>query len=1209
VTTTLANATALSPEDRGVLRRIDGAPFGRDAAGRRLAHGNGRPTVGVVRHLLATVEANAERNPPADLPSAEHARHVEQARQAALHRLVAMLNASIPDERHRIRGEMLFDESVNFSLEFWAVLDEYASIIAGDPDFIDGVGPHMIPRSIAQLARPLGIARTYGAIGRFANMFIRSDLRTVQVTPRSAVVRWYAHPEIVDIPESNRRLYVNYACRAYRSSLAVVPSVISGGAPARVRDMLCMTSGAEYCEWQFDWEPDHDRVRVRDLASGALVAAGIVLAAVLRLPFWDWIAVGTAAVLPIALVLYGSRLRGLTEETRNQRTMLEEQRDAAEREFKRSDEARNDLVIANIDLRRGLSELSALHEVGKALGATLDLDELVERSLLAVVRNLGYVRAIVLLADDSGRVLRDARSVGGRGLNEIVAGAQIPLDDPGSPLVEAFNANGPVVVEDATAHPHADTRRLAEALEVRSFLVVPLLTKGKRIGVLGVDRGRGGRPVDAADGPLLLTAGTGIAAAIETARLYAALEEQNRELEARVADRTRDLQAATKAAEDAKSIAEVQQQEIERIVTISPVATVAVEEPEGRITRWNPAAERLFGWRADEVVGRVLNELVAPGQLRAEAEQLDDAGLAHGAGVKVVTRRARKDGRLVDVDILAAPIVIDGERVGGIAIYHDVSELQQARQAAEEARGTAEEANRSKSAFLAMMSHEIRTPMNAVIGMSGLLLDTPLNDEQREYAETIRTSGDALLTIINDILDFSKIEAGRMELESAPFDLAECIEGGLDLMAPVAARKGVELAYVVEDELPPGIVGDVGRLRQVLLNLLGNALKFTERGEVELRATSEPIDDGHHRVRLTVRDTGIGMTPEGLARLFESFSQADASTTRRFGGTGLGLAISRRLVEAMGGTVRAESAGPGAGSTFTVEFPAEVASVPGARRVRLDRLPELAGRRVLVVDDNETNRRIVQAQLGAWGMSTTATGSPLEALAWVRAGQVFDLAVLDLRMPDMDGLSLAAALRDARDQVMPTIVLSSVGAGDQRAGFGGVAWLTKPVKPSELLDAVVGAVHAAMPAADMEGATAAPRPVAPVPESSPIRVLLAEDNAVNQKVALRMLAKLGYRADVAANGLEVLEALERQSYDAVLMDVQMPEMDGLEATRRIRTRSATASPHIIAMTANAMSGDRELCLEAGMNDYISKPVREPELAAALARAAVAVATS
>ena len=634
-------------------------------------------------------------------------------------------------------------------------------------------------------------------------------------------------------------------------------------------------------------------------------------------------------------------------------------------------------------------------------------------------------------------------------------------------------------------------------------------------------------------------------------------------------------------------ISELQRQKryYEALLESSPSAIVTLDMDE-TVTSWNPAAERLFGYTRDEALGRILEDLVAnDDEIRREAETMNREGAELGRSHRV-TRRTRKDGSLVDVDIVGARIDVGEEQVGLYAIYHDIGDLQRARR-------EAEAATEAKSAFLATMSHEIRTPMNAVIGMTELLLGTELDGEQRSFADVIRTSGEALLSVINDILDFSKIEAGHLDLESHPFDLRECVESAMELLGPTAADKSLDLAYLLAPDAPEALVGDAARLRQILLNLLNNAVKFTESGEVVLRVDAEPLGSGRHRVHFAVSDTGIGIPAEQRDTLFESFSQVDTSTTRRYGGTGLGLAISRRLTEAMGGSIWVESR-EGEGSTF--HFTIEAEAAPRPARAYEGETVALDGKRVLIVDDNATNRHIARAYAESWGMIARDSASPSEAVEWVRRGDPFDVAVLDMQMPELDGLALAREIRRYRDaQHLPLILLTSLGRREDASDLVFDAHLTKPIRPSQLYNALLDLLGEEAPAPELRAAGGLPAAGA----SAALSILVAEDNAVNQRLALLMLERLGYGADVVSNGAEALEALERRRYDVVLMDVQMPELDGLEATRRVHERWGSSRPRIVAVTAGALSEERDRCFAAGMDDYLSKPIRIEELSAAL----------
>ncbi len=663
-----------------------------------------------------------------------------------------------------------------------------------------------------------------------------------------------------------------------------------------------------------------------------------------------------------------------------------------------------------------------------------------------------------------------------------------------------------------------------------------------------------------------------------------------------------------------------------RAITEAAHDAIVTADPAGAISFWNPAAERIFGYRSDEVTGRNLHQLLAP-EKYLEAHQQAFArfrrtGRGDVVGRTVEMQSRHRDGRELTVELsLSAIELADGFHALGI--MRDVSarrqveeDLRRANAALEEQTHLAREmaikaqlASAAKSEFLANMSHEIRTPMNGVIGMTGLLLETPLSDEQRRYAEIVRSSGESLLAVINDILDFSKIEAGKLDLEALDFDLHGLLDDLAATMALRAYDKGLELLLTIAPGVPARLRGDPGRLRQVLTNLVGNAVKFTSRGEVEIRVAPESQSDREVRLRFAVRDTGIGIPRDKRDLLFGKFSQVDASTTRRFGGTGLGLAIVKQLVELMGGEVGvASEEGKGSEFWFVLRLEKPVAAVGRESPMRAD----LHGVRALIADDNATSRDALAELLAAWGMRVEAVADGRAALRALgraaAAGDPCRVAVVDMKMPDMDGGELARAVRlDGRLTGTRLVLLTSLGArGDARrfAAGGFAAYLTKPVRSQELSLVLRRIMGGEEPASEPIVTRHSVRESLYSFSGRSARLLLVEDNLTNQQVILGILKKLGLHADTVANGAEALKALENLPYDLVLMDVQMPVMDGLEATRRIRRGTpAVRDPAVpvIALTAYAMGGDRERCLEAGMNDFISKPVNAPALAEALHR--------
>jgi PAS domain S-box-containing protein len=657
------------------------------------------------------------------------------------------------------------------------------------------------------------------------------------------------------------------------------------------------------------------------------------------------------------------------------------------------------------------------------------------------------------------------------------------------------------------------------------------------------------------------------------------------------------------------------ERELTRVIEASDFGFASADN-DGVITAWNARAEALYGWEASEIIGRLAADTLIPAADRERYRQSLARRISGNASSVVGDRREvtalHRDGHELSLEVVSW--THDDGR--GFSFFsHDIGERVKIATELESARDQAMAASRLKSEFLANMSHEIRTPMNGVIGMSGLLLQTDLDVVQRDYATTVCSSAEALLTVIDDILDVSKIEAGKLDVEKVDFDLRSVVEESAVLLAAQAQQNGLELTCAVDADLPVALKGDPGRVRQVLLNLLGNAVKFTSQGEVNLRARLVSDEaDGSVTVELSVRDTGIGINEATLAHLFDAFTQAESSTSRRYGGTGLGLAISRQLVELMGGTMSVASR-PGAGSIFSALIPFPPGEVQAPETDGAD----LAGTRVLIVDDNATNQKVLRDLVMAWDCTATNAYGAGEALVllhqMVDESDAFDVILMDLNMPDIDGHGLARLVRaDERLARTPMIMLtSSSGRGETESSqdSGMVAYLTKPVRSGQLRSALSLALRprTTVPTGAVVSDEAAPHngvpdalvPESPLPSSPSETVLLVEDNVVNQKVFSAMLGSIGYRVEIAVNGFDALEALDRSRFAAVFMDCQMPVMDGYQTTEKIREREGSGRhTNVIAVTASAMASDRTRCLDAGMDDYMTKPIKAAALASMLA---------
>ena len=810
------------------------------------------------------------------------------------------------------------------------------------------------------------------------------------------------------------------------------------------------------------------------------------------------------------------------------------------------------------------------------LSGRAEQSEVLDHGLLAhVAELLGAERIVVSLVEPGGLRVVDG--------HPAIDDAPVKGESPGGRAVRT----GEIFLGSLEARVWgASTQAWREQNGLGPVMAIPMVSGGETIGAVTVARGAGQPAFQKAEMDRARILIPPLAGAVRISSLSDQLRAANRA-----------------AAEETLRLSDTL-----RLLLESAGEGIYGIDAEGRCTFMNAAASGALGVEVEEVLGEVMHPRFHHTRADGSKYGLEEGPiysvLRGGGSARVETEvMSRSDGTTFPAEYSAFPVLDDETVVGAVITFNDITQRKLIEDDLAEVSAQAKQASRLKSEFLANMSHEIRTPMNGVIGMTGLLLDTDLTAEQREYADTISRSADALMTVINDILDFSKMEAGKLDIEVIDFDLLQVVEDAAHLMVPRAEDKSLELSVRVDPQMSMMVRGDPGRIRQILVNLLGNAIKFTDSGEVVLRALVAEDRGRLALVRFELTDTGIGIEPGHQERLFESFTQADASTTRRFGGTGLGLAICKQLVERMGGEIGVYS-NPERGSTFwftlTLEKELDAGAGPTPRNVAM------RPARVLIVDDNRTNRVILDENLKSWGVRPESFAGSWHALAAMHqaavSGDPYEVAILDFQMPEMDGIELARAIRaDPSISTTGLILLTSVARpGDARtARDAGIdSFLTKPVRISDLYDCVATLLSP-------PGASPAPRASVPArPEPATVlrsRLLVVDDNPVNQRVAARILEKMGYRVDVAANGLEAVNAVTRVEYAVVLMDCQMPEMDGFEATAEIRRREGSdRHTAIVAMTAAAMIGDKEKCLAAGMDAYLSKPVRADTLGTAVA---------